>query len=102
MSAIKRYKASDITDEEMLRAVWRLSGFGAMWVMDWDVADTFSEFPAKVVHAKLTRLANRKLLGGCACGCRGDWHLRRRGAELIGVELRPDHASYGDDDQEAA
>lgn len=39
----------------------------------WDVQAAMSDFPAKVVQAKLRSLVKRGILQGCACGCRGDF-----------------------------
>lgn len=98
---MRRPKASDIDDEAAVRAVWELSGHGDRWVMCWEVDEAFPDFPPKVVQAKLSRLMHRGFIDGCDCGCRGDWHLRQKGAEFIGVTLRPDHSTYGADALEA-
>lgn len=33
------------------------------------------EIPERVILAKMRALVSRKLVIGCACGCRGDFHL---------------------------
>lgn len=45
------------------------------WASLWDVEAEFPALPAKVVRAKLGALVRRKILGGCACGCRGDFEV---------------------------
>lgn len=92
---MKRPKASDIPDADAIRAVWEVSDGGEHWAMAWLVDEKFPDMPAKVVQAKLSKLMGRGLLDGCDCGCRGDFHLTREGAAVIGVTLRADHARYG-------
>ena len=76
-------KASDIPDEEVLsfirdcnegrvdRAPW-LPG-EERWCFIWDLEERFSQYPWKVLMAKVKKLHKRGLIGGCVCGCRGDF-----------------------------
>lgn len=49
--------------------------------------DLFSEnTPNKVVRAKMRALVKRKLVGGCDCGCRGDFEITDAGLVLLGRE----------------
>jgi hypothetical protein len=68
-------KAADITDAELLEAVRVVRGkYGVpRWSTLWDVEDVLSQYPTKVVQAKLKSAVRRGLLTGCACGCRGDF-----------------------------
>ncbi len=61
-------KAADIPDAAILALLTEEDQ------CTWDLAAYFP-FPQKVVHAKLRRMGRRGLIHGCACGCRGDWHL---------------------------
>jgi hypothetical protein len=72
----------DIPDEAFLEAVRRTPGVSyrpGAWRMRWDVQDTLEAqlgpIPGNLFLAKAARLIHRGLLGGCPCGCRGDYHL---------------------------
>lgn len=98
-------QAKDIPDLLMLRVVRSLSRAEGVaypdddhencytnpnrdeaWTMVWDVEDSMAlhmpEVPDKVVRAKLATLADRGLLDGCDCGCRGDWYCTPEGLAL--------------------
>ncbi len=74
-------KASDISDLRMLDAVKNgtLMPLGAS---RWTIESLFLEVPPKVVLAKLHALLRRKLITGCACGCRGDFNITEAGTAL--------------------
>lgn len=42
--------------------------------------------PYKVMLAKMRSLIKRGLVGGCACGCRGDFYLTEKGLERVSCE----------------
>ena len=76
--------ARDIPDAEFLHAVRITPGVDGStaddaWRMRWQVRTTLQarlgEIPEKVFLAKARRLMRRNQLGGCGCGCRGDYHL---------------------------
>jgi len=71
----KKVQAKHITDERCLRAVRAARGRHGVadWSSLWDIQEEMTEYPAKVVQAKLASLLKRKILTGCACGCRGDF-----------------------------
>lgn len=79
-------KASDIADDVMVAAVRANAQGVSGWAMRMDVQRTLSDFPEKVVRAKYRQLEKRGILGGCSCGCRGDWHV---------LEDMEDGKSYG-------
>lgn len=88
-------KTSDISDEEILKAVFVACEKHNMWTNTTIVAESFPEFPFKIVASKLSRVMQRGLVTGCDCGCRGDWELTTKGYELIGVEpWRPNPLEY--------
>ena len=81
-------KAADITADAFLAAVddaARLRGFSM--ATRWDVAAVlaghpedvgenpvdYPEVPERVVLAKARKLIRQGRMGGCACGCRGDF-----------------------------
>ncbi len=74
----KRVQAKDISDERCIEAVRAAKGMGGArdWSMLCDVNNVLSEFPPKVVQAKLAALIKKKKITGCACGCRGDFEVK--------------------------
>ena len=47
-------------------------------------------FPLKILHAKFKKLMKRGFIGGCACGCRGDFEITDKGLEFIGqIRTKP-------------
>lgn len=52
------------------------------------------EIPFKVYFAKLRALHRRGLIGGCTCGCRGDFEITDKGLELIGIERTKPYTGY--------
>ena len=68
-------KAADLDTEVFMNAVDQAAGGAfAFW---WEVAAVlrlrYPDVPEKVVLAKGRKLIRRGVLGGCSCGCRGDW-----------------------------
>lgn len=72
----------------------------ASWAMRWNVravlagypnevaegrTGDYPNMPEKVVMAKFKRLERKGLVGGCDCGCRGDWTLTLRTAVALGL-----------------
>lgn len=96
----KRIQAKDLPDRDVLALVLAIS-MGEKprqypdipmrkgpteWVFTSDLALHLSEhIPWKVVLAKLRALVKRKLLDGCACGCRGDFWVTPAGRALLEV-----------------
>ena len=69
-------KASDIDTDEFLNFI-RTKGADnpAGWVQQWDLQERWPDVPPKVLLAKARGLLKRGRLGGCGCGCRGDFHI---------------------------
>jgi hypothetical protein len=43
--------------------------------------------PEKVLRAKLSAMVRKGFVGGCDCGCRGDWHITDKGClELLRLQ----------------
>jgi hypothetical protein len=101
---VKDIQAKHIDDVLMLQTIFGLSlgllereypdsgfDFGPeCWVFTWDVEKHLPRIPYKVLMAKLSKLVNRGLLEGCACGCRGDFYLTPAGRALLtGTDPQP-------------
>lgn len=72
-------QCKDIPDATFLDAVRAAPGGVVGWRLRWEVHAALEEalgvdVPEKLLMAKARRLESRGLLGGCTCGCRGDWH----------------------------
>lgn len=75
---MKRMQCKDIPDQTFVDAVRRTTPVGTSWRTRWDVAteleDAIGPVPDNLFMAKARRLMARGLIGGCPCGCRGDFH----------------------------
>jgi len=76
----RRMQCKDIPDAVLLDAIRRTPGTSsANWRMRWDVQAEVEVavglVPENLFLAKMRRLLARGLVGGCDCGCRGDYHL---------------------------
>lgn len=77
-----RLQCKDIADDVFMAAVRQTPSatpFGG-WRTTWDVHETLETMigpvPWNLLHAKARNLEAKGLLGGCTCGCRGDWHAQ--------------------------
>lgn len=74
----RRMQCKDIPDEAVLNAV-RIQGDPGRWRMSWEVQAALEvavgPVPDNLFRAKIRSLFRRRILGGCDCGCRGDFHL---------------------------
>lgn len=52
--------------------------------------------PEKLALAKMKQLHKRGLVGGCPCGCRGDFEITDRGIEFIGKKRFKPYNGYGE------
>ncbi|MGW0757120.1 hypothetical protein ACWD1Y_11630 [Streptomyces sp. NPDC002814] len=77
----RRMQCKDIPDEALCDAVRRTRPLSSAvpWRMAWDVQTALETvlgpIPNKLFLAKVRKLFAKRLLGGCDCGCRGDYHL---------------------------
>lgn len=76
----RRMQCKDIPDAAFLEAVHHSPGTSSQnWRMRWDVHATLEAalgpIPENLLLAKARKLIDAGKLGGCPCGCRGDWHL---------------------------
>lgn len=53
------------------------------WTQMWDLEEMYPDIPSKVINAKAGQLIKRGLLDGCACGCRGDFEITRKGMDWL-------------------
>jgi hypothetical protein len=61
----------------------------------WDVYYSMPDgTPRKVALAKMRSLHRRKLVGGCSCGCRGDFEITDKGLQLIGRPRTTPYTGY--------
>jgi len=89
-------KTKDISDKAVLEY---LAQFQGKWTSLWygnlsDVNDVYyampKDTPPKVALSKMKRLHARGLVGGCPCGCRGDFEITDKGLAFIGqVRTKP-------------
>lgn len=56
---------------------------GGRWAGTRDLQEWYPTIPRKVLVAKAGQLIKRKLLDGCACGCRGDFEITALGAAWL-------------------
>lgn len=84
-------QAKDINDHLILTI---LSAFQGEWTMTWDLYKKFPDIPTKVLQEKIKSLIRRNLIGGCSCGCRGDFEITDKGLALIGVKRTKPYTGY--------
>ncbi len=66
-------KAADISDAIMIAKIQENAKTRGATACLWELQDMLPEYPPKVVQAKCKALVRRKVISGCACGCRGDF-----------------------------
>jgi hypothetical protein len=80
-------KCSNIPDQPILDFLADHGGIGCNWFEgnERSVANAMPNLPvegrSKLVLAKMRSLIKKGLVSGCACGCRGDFELTRKGWE---------------------
>jgi hypothetical protein len=93
-------KCSDIPDKDILEILYETHGYipGQGWASHcWGkLGEYFKQFPAKFGLAKMRQLHRRGLVGGCPCGCRGDWEITDKGLELLGKPRLRVYSGYGE------
>lgn len=92
-------QCKDIPDAEVLRFLaqhqGRWSTHGASLASTPSVRDAMPEgTPPKLQLAKMRQLHKRGLVGGCPCGCRGDWEITDKGLLLIGAKRLVAYSGY--------
>lgn len=57
------------------RAVTETGGWRMLWHVSDELEATIGHVPCNLLMAKLRKLCDAGKIAGCACGCRGDFHL---------------------------
>lgn len=75
----RRMQCKDIPDAAFVAAVRQgRRSLANAWAHAWDVHTELEAavgpVPVNLFYAKARRLVARGLIGGCPCGCRGDFH----------------------------
>ncbi len=104
MTRDKTFKASKISDVDVLnyladrQGTWTSLWFGHFKGKQDDIDDVYYSMPQntpeKVALSKMRSLHKRKLVGGCDCGCRGDFEITDKGLELIGRKRTKTYTGY--------
>lgn len=76
----RHMQCKDIPDDVLVGAIRRTTPVTASgWRMLWHVRDeleaTIGWVPRNLLMAKLRKVCSTGKVGGCPCGCRGDFHL---------------------------
>lgn len=84
----KKMQCKDVADAALLEFLYPLQGQWTLW-SDWygrpGMKQAFpSGTPRKLMLAKMKKLVDRRLVSGCACGCRGDFEITDKGLALLG------------------
>lgn len=98
-------QTKDIPDEYILDILVQYQGQWAFWAGNelWfrDKKDNpiivkiySDDFPPKLIHSKFKSLVKRKLIGGCSCGCRGDFEITDLGLRKIGAKRIKPYNGY--------
>jgi len=106
------FQLKDIDDRAVLLWFYEYQGG---WVSYWgghfryNGWDTFTErreepldsffafdpkFDPRLRHKKLASMVDRGLLGGCGCGCRGDFEITDKGLALLGLPRTKPYNGY--------
>ena len=93
-------QAKDVSTEDVLRFLAEHQGRWSTWFGEGDgmpnVCRAMPEgTPSKVALAKMRQLHRAGLVGGCPCGCRGDFEITDRGLARIGQQRTKPYTGYG-------
>ena len=73
----KTIQVKHVPDDEVYLALEATRGYHSPGLsVLWDIQKAMKKWPPKVVQAKLRNMVRKRKLGGCACGCRGDFSRR--------------------------
>lgn len=99
-------QAKDIADTAILEFLAKYQGKWSCWS---DAGGTYrkehgmapsivqampTNTPVKLRIAKMRQLIKRGLVGGCPCGCRGDYEITDKGLEFIRQERTTPYTGY--------
>ena len=86
-----------VSKEEVLNYLAKNQG---KWNLFWEIEDALgiernpSGDPNKRHAVTLRKLYKTGMIGGCICGCRGDFDITDKGLEFIGVERYEQYNGY--------
>lgn len=90
-------QAKDIDDKTVLYFLSQHQGKWASHFQGCDVCvlDAMPVgTPNKLALAKMRQLHKRGFVGGCTCGCRGNWEVTDKGLAFIGQERTVKYNGY--------
>ena len=79
-------QCKDVPDAPILAFLASLGGKWGAWYPGWEnsvMQAMPANTPEKVAVRKMAGLIKRGLVGGCPCGCRGDYELTDKGRALL-------------------
>jgi len=85
-------QCKDIQDADVLAFLLKHKGHWCNWCFQDDrnvSASMPPGTPKKLVLAKMTQLIRRGFVGGCYCGCRGDFEITPKGEAFLAAQMRP-------------
>jgi hypothetical protein len=92
-------QAKDIPDKPVLEFLAKHQGKWATWGKGYSmptVKDAMPEgTPDKLQLAKMKSLQKRGFIGGCMCGCRGDFEITDLGLAYVGLTRTTPYNGYG-------
>ncbi|MFF4552695.1 hypothetical protein [Streptomyces sp. NPDC001422] len=76
----RRMQCKDIPDDVLIGAIRRTKpvtsgGWRMLGHVSDELAATIGWVPRNLLLAKLRKVCDKGQVGGCPCGCRGDFHL---------------------------
>ena len=95
-------KCSDIPDRPILEFLAQHQGKWSTWGKGYSMPTVQDAMPPgtpeKLQLAKMKQLHKRGLIGGCTCGCRGDWEITDTGLAFINQPRTTRYSGYGETD----
>lgn len=91
-------QVKDIQDKPILEFLAKHQGEWSTWGTGYHMPTVQDAMPPgtpkKLQLAKMRSLHKRGLVGGCTCGCRGDWEITNKGLELAGLPRTTEYNGY--------
>jgi hypothetical protein len=96
----KPRKAADISDRTVLEFLAQHQGRWATHGEGYSMPTVADAMPVHTPHklqlAKMRALHKRGFVGGCCCGCRGDWEITDAGLAFVGQTRAVRYNGYGE------
>lgn len=91
-------QCKDVPTDDVLRFLAQHQGRWSTWGEGYSMPTVRDAMPpgtpAKLQLTKMRTLWRRDLVGGCPCGCRGDWEITDKGLAQIGVARTTRYTGY--------